>query len=132
MDIRVKDHSVLKELLDGLYHTKLTSLAIWVCARLSLFTITSGWRKTDSGVHGTIPCRGMDIRSDHYPDPAKVALDINNHWEYDESRPHLNCAVYHDAGNGWHIHLQVSDRTKYFSEGRRQGLEIKEGGLENA
>jgi len=74
--------------------------------------ITSGHRSGDKGVHGTDPCRAVDIRSWCLLFPEKIVEAVNTHWEYDYKRPYMNCALLHDAGSGEHIHLQVHPNTK--------------------
>jgi hypothetical protein len=76
----------------------------WGCA-----VITSAYRRGDKGVHGCTPCRGVDLRaSDMGHD---IAAWVNDGWEYDPERPEMRCALYHDAGSGWHLHLQVHPHT---------------------
>jgi hypothetical protein len=116
--ITVKDHKVLKGLLEVTWHKKMMALALWCAFRYSQFCITSGWREGDPGVHGTIPCRGMDMRSTVFSEPGKIVDDINSHWEYDPTRPLKHCALLHNVGSGVHIHLQVGDSTIYHENGR--------------
>ena len=110
--INIKDHKTLIGMLSVPFHPTLIELILWFCVRFSQTTFTSSYRKDDSGVHGTIPCRGMDIRSKYFRDPQTVVDEINHHWEYDFNRPEKKCAVYHNAGFGPHIHLQVHNNTK--------------------
>lgn len=115
--IAIKDHSVLTSIMEAAWHPVMVKLANWCAHRYSQFFITCGYRDGDPGVHGTIPCRGIDIRSTVFTDPDKVVEDINFHWNYDPSRPTKKCAVYHDVGQGYHIHLQVSNQTAYNDNG---------------
>ena len=109
MSFTVKDHKVLMNLMLYRYHRKLVALVTWCYVRLSEVTITSAWREGDEGVHG---CgRGIDIRSRCFDVPQAIADEINKHWKYDPARPEKMCALYHDSGQGPHIHLQVSDAT---------------------
>jgi hypothetical protein len=32
-------------------------------------------------------------------------------WTYDTERPHKKCCIYHDVGQGKHIHFQVHPNT---------------------
>ena len=66
----------------------------------------------------TIPCRALDWSVDGLGDPLKVVDAINEHWEYDPERPHIKCALYHDVGQGPHIHTQVHDRTVFHEKGK--------------
>ena len=122
MPIQVKNHKILQNLLAVPYHKNLIQLICWVAFRYVNHTkplvITSGYRDGDSGVHGLKPCRGMDIRSYVFDNPAEIVDDINNYFEYDPKRPHLNCALLHDSGSGEHIHLQAMARTVYHKNGR--------------
>jgi hypothetical protein len=110
--IQIKDYTVLKSLMLYPYHPKMVALAIWASHRYSSFCITSGFRENDKGVHGTTPCRAIDIRSRNYNDPQSVVDDINNHWVYNQDSE-FKCALYHDVGQGAHIHLQVHPNTIY-------------------
>ena len=114
--IQLKSWKVFKAFLLVPYHPKMIALAEWVATRLSSIVFTSAYREGE-GVHGTKPCRGIDIRSYIYEDPKKVVDDINEHWEYDSDRSYLKCAVLHDVGKGVHIHLQVHPNTVYHAEG---------------
>lgn len=72
----------------------------------SLKTITSAFRPGDPGVHGVLPLRGIDIRCRDRAIGQYAAAHLNSRWSYDPSRPHLHVALYHDAGSGYHLHLQ--------------------------
>ena len=76
------------------------------------FTVTSLYRMFDEGVHGSLPLRGIDLRcrEDHFG--ALIKDFVNSHWEYDPSRPEIDCCIYHDTGLGKHIHLQVHPNTR--------------------
>ena len=75
--------------------------------------ITSAYRPDDVGVHGTNPCRGIDLRSRHIKmGVAKQICNlINSAWKYDPHRPEMKVAILHDTGRGIHIHIQVHPRT---------------------
>ena len=75
------------------------------------FTVTSMYRIDDTGVHGTLPLRGIDIRC--HIDVMGTFLEnyINNKWIYDFERPDKKCAIYHDVGNGKHLHIQSHPNT---------------------
>jgi hypothetical protein len=69
-------------------------------------TITSLYRIGDSGVHGQLPLRGIDVRC---TDPARGDLAenyMNALWQYDPARPDIKVCIFHDVGQGAHIHLQ--------------------------
>jgi len=61
--IQIKDASVTRELLIESYHPILIELVLWILQRYYNITFTSGYREGDKSVHGTKPCRGLDIRS---------------------------------------------------------------------
>ena len=140
--ICVKTHRVLISLLEHAYHPTLVELVVWFLARYSDTCITSGSREGDKGVHGTLPCRAMDMRSRMLENAQAVADDINANWAYDPDRPEKLCCVYHavcpkckesnlaprvaacrrcgaDITNHWHLHLQVHFNTN-LRKGERQ------------
>jgi len=74
-------------------------------------TITSLYRMDDNGVHGTLKLRGIDYRMRSRIIGKAAEKYINDRWIYDPNRPEMKCAVLHDAGNGLHLHTQVSNYT---------------------
>lgn len=74
-------------------------------------TVTSLRRDGDSGVHGTIPTRAVDVRCWDEQLGLRLAQIVNNRWEYDSDRPTMRCATYHDSGGGAHLHLQSHPNT---------------------
>lgn len=97
--------------------TRLRSIAIWLEQYTGIeFTVTSLYRTGNKGVHGTLPLRAIDLRFRGPESLGQAFADlVNLHWRYDETRPAMRCAIYHDAGSGPHLHLQVHPRTKYES-----------------
>ena len=75
-------------------------------------TITSLFRIDDDGVHGTLPLRGVDLRSREVAEGLKMAGWINLYWKYDPTRPKYKVAKAHGNGSNFHIHCQVSDLTE--------------------
>jgi len=75
------------------------------------FTVTSIFRMNDDGVHGTLPVRGIDLGCRNEEIGTAVENLVNDNYIYDPKRPHKDCAMYHDNGNGPHIHLQVHPNT---------------------
>lgn len=73
------------------------------------FLNTSNYRPGDSGVHGH--GRGFDLACTYDPLGKVIEDYINTEWLYDPSRPTMKCCMYHDAGSGKHIHLQVHPAT---------------------
>lgn len=76
--------------------------------------VTCAYRKKrhPNDLHGTNPVRAKDIRSWCYDKPTQVVNVINKVWEYDYKRPGKKVAVYHNSGEGYHIHLQVHPNTR--------------------
>ena len=71
--------------------------------------ITSLYRIGDTGVHGTLPLRGVDLRCN--VDSYNIEKFVNDTWVYDIDRPHYKACMIHDVGGGVHIHLQVHPNT---------------------
>lgn len=77
------------------------------------FTLTSLYRIGDSGVHGTLPLRGIDLRCKFAGPGATIAQFVNNRWSYDPARPHKMCCKYHRTDDGaWHLHFQTHPNTR--------------------
>jgi hypothetical protein len=75
------------------------------------WVITSSFRQGDPGVHGTVPCRAVDLRVWNLSEnPEHVVASLNGYMEYDRTRPHLKVAILKDDPP--HIHLQVHPRSK--------------------
>ena len=142
MSIKIKNVKVLESMLIHPYHPTLIKLLQWFCVRYSESVFTGGYDDRDyPSVHSTIPVRGEDMRSWIYltpkdsSGPENVQDDVNGHWVYDPDRPQKQCAVYHAVCKhcnhnnmpphhakceacgrellGWHLHLQVHDKTEY-------------------
>lgn len=117
--IIVKNKKIFLNLLLVGYDPLLVSILGYVDKKYGKAIITSGHRPGDKGVHGTIPCRGLDIRSHVYYNPSAedIVSDINNKWEYDPKRPKKNVAMVHSVGTGGiHIHFQVHPNTIFIKE----------------
>ena len=121
--IQIKNAEVYSNLLSVKYHPILIEMELWILQRYSGIVVTSGYRLGDLGVHGTDPCRGKDIRGrrlmftlnnvDIGPTSAEsLCAAVNVAWKYDARRPQKMCAIFHDTGQGEHIHLQVCHKTK--------------------
>jgi len=74
--------------------------------------ITSLYRIDDSGVHGQLPLRGIDLRCRTGAHGIEVSNYVNDRWVYDSSRPKKLCAMCHNVGKGQHIHLQTHFNTR--------------------
>ena len=91
---------------------KLRTIATWLEAQTGLeFTATSLCRIGDTGVHGAIPLRGIDIRMRSTDIGEALQNMINASWQYDPERPNMNCALLHGKQSNMHIHLQTHPRT---------------------
>lgn len=76
------------------------------------FTITSIYRIDDSGVHGTLPVRGVDLRMRDGAIGEEIRDSINAEYQYDFNRPRLECCVLHGVGSKLHLHIQVHKNTR--------------------
>lgn len=95
-----------------IYDPELVYLCNWLEQQLGItFTQTSGYRDGDSGVHGTVPCRGIDLRCRDELIGQAICDFVNRSWTYDPDRPEMKCAIYHNVGQGKHIHLQTHPHT---------------------
>ena len=74
-------------------------------------TITSLYRIDHTGVHSTLPLRGVDLRCRVEEIGEEIAAIINELWEYDPDRPEMKCAMVHGEGGNMHLHLQVHPTT---------------------
>ena len=111
--ISIKDKSVLASLLMVEYDEALIDILMWLIDEFpDRIVFTCGYRAGDKGVHGTIPCRAVDLRSWTFRSPDRAANYINMVWEYDHKRPEKKVAVFHDSGSGFHFHVQVCSRTR--------------------
>lgn len=90
---------------------KLQEIAEWAKDNWGLDIITSGYRPGDTGVHGQQPVRGLDLRCRDRQVGEMVEALINSKWKYDPNRPNMNCCLFHDIGQGIHLHLQVHPNT---------------------
>ena len=91
----------------------LASISVETEAELQVeFTITSLYRIGDTGVHGTLPVRGMDWSCHDLALGTLVQDHINSRWQYDYTRPKKQCCLFHAVGGGtFHLHLQVCENT---------------------
>jgi len=97
---------------ETLYHPIMMDLLEWLEDATGIeFTQTSTYREGDPGVHGTILLRGVDLRCHVGTIGVQLELLVNNNWQYDPERPQKSCAIYHDVGQGRHLHVQVHDDT---------------------
>ena len=86
----------------------------WISSRYGMcFVITSLYRIDDPGVHGTLPCRGTDLRCHSDKVGQQIKDDVNAHWKYDPQRPNKKVARCHgpEVGSPLHLHIQSHPRT---------------------
>jgi hypothetical protein len=76
-----------------------------------VLTITSLYRIGDTGVHGQLPLRGVDIRVRDKDIGEMLESIVNIYWQYDPERPQKECAILHGDGWNMHLHLQVHPNT---------------------
>jgi len=118
---QIKDKASLFPLLEALYHPKMVEVVDWYLKKFRgvQFVITSTFRRGDPGVHGTIPCRGLDLRCRHLPLSVQwqIETELNKNWSYDPERPAKRICKRHDSGRGIHFHLKVHDNTR-----RKEGI----------
>ena len=94
------------------FDPKLRIIGLWIEQETGVeFISTSFYRIGDVGVHGQLPLRGLDLRCRLESMGKAIAAHINEHWQYDPSRPELKCAVIHGEGSNLHIHIQVHPNT---------------------
>lgn len=74
--------------------------------------ITSLYRIGDKGVHGALPLRGIDERCKDRAVGERIEQYINERWAYDPSRPGMKVCMFHDVGQGFHLHYQSHPNTK--------------------
>jgi len=74
-------------------------------------TVTSLYRMGDSGVHGVLPLRGIDLRMRNRSIGLAIESLINKYWLYDKKRQDKKCCVLHGKGIYMHLHIQVHPNT---------------------
>ncbi len=112
------DEIFIFDIMVAPFHSTMLNLMAWLTENTEEdLIVTSGFRDDPDSVHGTVPCRGVDIRSWSLEDPQGLVDKINSFWEYDQSRPDMFCAMLHDTGKGMHIHLQTHPNTKLIGKG---------------
>lgn len=93
---------------------QLRKMAVWVEEKTGVkFTVTSLYRIGDTGVHGTLPLRGLDFRCRSMEFGITVEALINKNWKYDPKRPLKTCCLLHGEGTNLHLHLQVHPNTEF-------------------
>jgi hypothetical protein len=91
---------------------KLRDLIDWLEDETGLiFTITSLYRIGDSGVHGTLPVRGCDLRIRNEQIGESLCDLVNKNWVYNPEKPEKKVAIAHGKRSNYHIHLQVHANT---------------------
>ena len=90
---------------------KLRDIMADVRAEFGMLTITSLYRMKDKSVHGTLPLRAIDVRCRNHDVGKVIEKWTNKNYVYDKKRPEMNVCLYHNAGQGWHLHFQVHENT---------------------
>ena len=91
----------------------LRDLVVWIEDKTGMeFTGTSLYRIGDTGVHGTLPVRGVDLRCRDASLGKNIEALVNGEWVYDPKRASKKCAYLHGKGSNLHLHLQVHPNTK--------------------
>ena len=91
---------------------QLRNILVWLEKQTGFkVTITSLYRIGDSGVHGVMPLRGLDLRMRGKWAGQVMEDIINRSWLYDPERPTKKCAKLHGDGANLHLHLQVHPNT---------------------
>ena len=92
---------------------KLRKIVAWLEVITGLeFTITSLYRMNETGVHGTLPLRGIDLRMRSKEIGKIITRVVNRKWMYDTDRPGKKCCVMHGEGSNLHLHIQVHPNTR--------------------
>ena len=105
--VLIKDFSVLN------LHPMLEQIAEDIEKEFGPGVYTSIHRPGDSGVHGTIPVRGLDRRCRDHTRGATIQAWVNTWFEYDAKRPELKCCIFHKVPMGaFHLHFQAHDNTQ--------------------
>jgi len=91
------------------FHPKLAALLVDLEEMFGAFTVTSLWRR--DGVHQTIPLRAVDLRCWNLTVGREIERWLNERWTYDPTRPGFEVCLYHDTGQGIHLHVQAHDNT---------------------
>lgn len=93
-------------------HPMLLRVGYYAIDVLGFDIVTSAYRPGDSGVHGQIPVRGLDIRCRDSQKGSEAEIEINSKWIYDPDRPEMKVCIGHGEGDNYHVHLQVHPKTK--------------------
>ncbi len=92
---------------------KLRNILVWAEKNTGFeYIITSLYRINDTGVHGTLPLRGTDLRCRNREIGREIEKLINEKWSYDFTRPEKECAFLHGTGANLHLHIQVHPNTR--------------------
>ncbi len=112
-DLKYKSDSIYLNHAEYRHDKKLSEIEYWIIKTFGMM-VTCAYRKKKHryDLHGFDPVRAKDIRSWCYINPIVVCKAINDKWVYDPLRPKMVVALYHDSGQGAHIHLQVHENTR--------------------
>jgi len=112
-ELKYKTKEVYYDHANYAHDKKLSEIEAWIIKEFGML-VTCAYREKRhlNDLHGTIPVRAKDIRSWCYKDPVAICKAINDKWVYDPARPEKVVALYHNSGQGDHIHLQVHHNTE--------------------
>jgi len=113
---RYKNDAVMYNAHHVPWHPILLDYYSWFVDEVCIPLITSSWRSAkihdnDSGIAMVSPLRHLDFRSKLFAYPKGVVDKVNAHWVYDPNRPEKKVCIYHDSGQGLHLHNQVHPNT---------------------
>ena len=92
----------------------LRQLCVWLEQKIGWEpTITSVYRIGDTGVHGQLPVRGIDLRMRNKEVGKVIEKLVNDNWIYDPKRWKLHCALLHGKESNMHLHLQTCSDTVF-------------------
>ncbi len=117
MIFETKDRKVARALLTSGYDAVLSEVLLWIQEKIPEFRMvfTSGFRVYERGVHGTNPCRAVDLRCHDKMIGPYIKNTVNSTWEYDYKRPRKGCALFHSVTGkeeDLHLHVQVHPNTR--------------------
>lgn len=72
------------------------------------FNMTSNWRP--DGIHNTGRAVDLSCQDDHF---GRLVEDfLNSIFEYDPDRSEMKVCLYHNVGQGKHLHIQCHPNTR--------------------
>ena len=93
-------------------HPLLAAVVGEVSERYDIWTVTCGSRPGDPRCHGQIPLIAIDLRCRDKWLGKLIEMSTNKLWAYDPDRPSKKVCLFHDTGQGYHLHFQVHPNTR--------------------